>query len=122
MLLGNFSPFRQRPKVLIGSPFSLLEVVQLEAEMMASLKFTGLLPGQSLDVVHRMSTEKKEDNPGAVDAQVFDVRDNVEKSTATEESGMSSVLWWNNVAKDRRYQKWPKSLYEVRSPLSNSPA
>jgi len=86
------------------TPFSILNKLRSEREIMGSLTQLGLSPKQALDVLSSKHVQKSLSQGTLLDG-VFDASDRAE--------GGDVVIWLNDLEKDERYAGMPKSLHAV---------
>ncbi|KAJ2157653.1 killer toxin resistant protein [Coemansia sp. RSA 552] len=85
-------------------PFHLLEHIRKETSVVEALQGAGLSQSQALDVLMDGSEDTGEDQTESVS---FDVRERPnEKKT---------ILWFNDLEKDRRYSHWPSDLSKLKA-------
>ena len=96
---------------------------------MGHLGALGLAPAQAVAVLTHRAVGVAQSESGVLDG-VFDASDRIERAAfgleddepaaqAGEEAGV--VLWWNDLEKDARYQRWAPTLSSVRPPLQRRP-
>lgn len=86
------------------TPFSVLNKLRSEREIMGQLTELGLSPKQALDVLSSKHVQKSLSQGTVLDG-VFDASDRAE--------GGDVVIWLNDLEKDERYAGMPKSLRAV---------
>lgn len=89
------------------TPFTLLAQVRAEMKLVSALRAAG--PGLDAQKAVELLTHPKIAEAQAGDAfgPLFDASDRVE--------GGETIVWWNDIAKDKRYARWSPSLSGVRS-------
>ena len=86
------------------TPFSVLNKLRSEREIMGQLTELGLSPKQALDVLSSKHVQKSLSQGTVLDG-VFDASDRAE--------GGDVVIWLNDLEKDERYAGMPKTLRAV---------
>ncbi|KAI8823410.1 UDP-glucose:glycoprotein glucosyltransferase-domain-containing protein [Fimicolochytrium jonesii] len=81
--------------------FSVQRTLRAELALISSLASLNISSGQALELLTTPLTEKAETEITWGDA--FDVRSD-------------AVIWWNDLEKDSRYNRWPKSISEILRP------
>jgi UDP-glucose:glycoprotein glucosyltransferase len=90
------------------TPFSVLNKLRSEREIMGQLTQLGLSSSQALDVLSSKHVQQSLSQGGVLDG-VFDASDRAE--------GGDVVIWLNDLEKDERYAGIPRSLRAVSTQI-----
>lgn len=82
--------------------FSLLEHLRKERKLMASAEELGLTAPQAVEL---LSHDAISDASSSDEPQRYDWRDDME--------GGQTIIWLNNIEKDKRYAEWPENVQAV---------
>lgn len=81
---------------------SIVRVLQREQRLVDSFKSLGLTTKQAIEVITHPAYARTGSVSEDEIQDVYDVR-------------LDSIIWWNNLEKDKRYKTWPSSLTEASS-------
>ncbi|KAJ1946986.1 killer toxin resistant protein [Kickxella alabastrina] len=84
-------------------PFGLLEHLRKENSVISSLEHLGVSQTQAIELI--IGTDTADDAEGA-NTLVFDMRD--------KSQDQKTVLWLNDLEKDRRYSSWPSDIQNLK--------
>ncbi|KAF7983169.1 hypothetical protein HWV62_23402 [Athelia sp. TMB] len=93
------------------TPFALLRLLRKERALIRSLTAFSLTPSQAIDVLTHdaVASAQQSAAAGGVLDGLFDASD--------REEGGEVILWWNNLAKDKRYVELPPVSHIKLSPV-----
>ncbi|KAI0042052.1 glycosyltransferase family 24 protein [Auriscalpium vulgare] len=89
------------------NPFSILDLIKKEREIVTTLTAVGVEPSEVVDVLT---------HPALTAASASRAFDDVFDASDRPEDG-DLIIYWNDIEKDSRYARWQTSLYALMRPM-----